>query len=93
MDAQFLLLETLQVLLTSGVGGILIVTYATRDLFIKDANPQPPESQFASDYSELMWLAEKQRHHVSREESRRFYQLRREWPEMHAFLTNGMSPV
>ena len=93
MDVQFLLLEVLQLLLTSGVGGILIVGYATRDIFMKDASPKQGEPRFASDYSELMWLAEKQRHRISKEENQRFYQLRREWSDMHTFLTNGISAV
>ena len=79
--------------LTSGAGGVLIVGYATRDLFTKDESPKAADPRFESDYGELMWLAERQRHHPSREESRRFYQLRQRWSEMHGFRPNGMFPV
>ena len=92
MDTQFLLLETLQLVLTSGVGGVLIVGYAAKDIFATEEVPLMKEPKFGSDYDELMWLAGRQRHHLSNEETRRFYQLRRRWTEMHAFPGIGSTP-
>jgi len=92
MDVQFLLLETLQLLFTGGVGGVLIVAYATRGLFATDVTPMASDPPFASDYDELMWLAERQKNHLSKEETQRFYQLRQRWSEMHSFLTAARSP-
>jgi len=86
MDANYLLLTTLQLTLTSGVGTVSIVAYATRGIFVKEENPVDNGPKFASDYDELMWLAERQKHHLDKEETRRFFQLRRSWPEMHSLL-------
>ena len=56
---------------------------ATKGIFLKEEAPVPEEHRFASDYQELMWLAERERHNPSPEERRRFYQLRDKWPLMH----------
>jgi hypothetical protein len=85
LDVQDLLVVTLEILLTSGVGGAIIVGYATKDLFLTEEKPLPEGSRFSSDYQELMWLADKQRHHLSEEETHRFYELRHNWSEMHSF--------
>ena len=84
MDFNYLLVTTLQLTLTSGVGAVFIIGYATRGIFATEENPLDNEPRFASDYDELMWLAERQKHHLDNEETRRFYQLRHSWPEMHS---------
>ena len=84
MGIHFLLLETVQIVLTSGVGGVFILNYATKGLFLKDNEPWVDAHGFASDYQELMWLAERQKQHLSEEEMHRFYQLRDNWPKMHS---------
>jgi len=89
MDANYLLQTTLQLTLTSGVGAVLIIGYATRGIFVKEESPLDNGPRFASDYDELMWLAERQKHHLDKEETRRFYQLRHNWPEMHSLLSLG----
>jgi len=86
MDANYLLLTTLQLTLTSGVGAVFIIGYATRGIFATEENQLDNEPRFASDYDELMWLAERQKHHLDNVETRRFYQLRHNWPEMHSPL-------
>jgi len=91
LDFQFLLVTLLQIMLTGGVGGVFIVGYATKDIFTREENLQPTEPQFATEYDELMWLAERQKHHLSHEETRRFYQLRQEWTKMHALPRIGNS--
>ena len=83
---QDILVNTLQQLLTTGAGGVLILGYATRDLFANEEGPQPNGPKFASDYDELMWLAGRQKQHLDREETQRFYQLRHRWSEMHSFI-------
>jgi hypothetical protein len=93
MDFQDMLIVMLQMMLTGGVGGVLIVGHATKDLFIEDEGTPAPNRRFASDYNELMWLAERQRRHLSKEETLRFYQLRQEWSEMHTLLGVGSSPL
>ena len=82
---QPLLLTALQLILTSGVGTVLIVGYATKDLFSKEENLSEDSLRFASEYQELMWLAERQKHHSDVEETQRFYQLRHDWTRMHSF--------
>ena len=76
-------------LLTGGVGGVLIVGYATKGVFIRDEALRDDEPRFASDYDELMWLAERQKRHLSHEETQRFFELRQEWTEMHSSPTTG----
>jgi len=93
MDSQFILIETLQLLLTGGVGGVLIVGYAAKDLFVKETEALTTGPRFASDYDELMWLAERQKHRLSKGETRRFYQLRQGWSEMHSILATGKSAM
>jgi O-glycosyl hydrolase len=78
-----------QLLLTSGVGAVFILDYATKGIFVKEEVPLDNEPRFTSDYDELMWLAERQRHHLSNKETRRFFQLRREWTDMHTPLVIG----
>ena len=79
------LITTLQLILTGGVGGVFIVTYATRDLFLREVEPPLERPNFASDYQELMWLVEKRGQGLTTQEVRRFYQLRKEWSKMHAW--------
>ena len=85
MGIQLLLVTTLQLILTSGVGTVLIVGYATKDLFSREESPAEDSLRFANEYQELMWLAERQKHHVDVEETQRFYQLRHDWTRMHSF--------
>ena len=61
---------------------MFIVEYATNGVFMREEAPVAEEHGFVSAYQELMWLAEKQRHRVSSEETRRFYQLRHDWSDM-----------
>ena len=84
MDVQDFLFITLQLLLTGGVGGVFILAYATKDIFLTDEEPPLEGPRFASDYEELMWLADRQRLHINEKETKRFYQLRQEWPDMHS---------
>jgi hypothetical protein len=84
MGIHHVLITSLQLLLTSGVGAALIVGWSTKGLFLKDETPAPEEHRFANDYQELMWLAERQKRHLDTEETRRFYQLRRSWAGMHS---------
>jgi len=91
LGIHFLLLDAVQIILTAGVGGVFILGYATRDLFLEEENRQPGGPRFTSEYQELMWLAERQRGHASAEERQRFYQLRHNWSEMHSYgLTGGL---
>jgi len=85
LGIHFLLLDAVQIVLTSGVGAVFILGYATKDLFVKDESPQQSGPHFASEYQELMWLAERERSHASVEERQRFYQLRHDWVRMHSF--------
>ena len=87
MNVSYLLLTIVQLLLTAGVGGVFIVNYATRGIFLKEEKPQSGSPRFASDYHELMWLAERQRQHLDVEETQRFYHLRRDWAEMHSLMS------
>jgi len=80
------LIAAFRALVTGGVGGVFIVTYATRDLFTKEDGFKPTGPRFVNDYQELMWLAAREKHTASAEEVRRFYQLRRYWPEMHSYI-------
>jgi hypothetical protein len=75
----------MQLVLTSGVGAVFILNYATKGIFINEETPVDNGPRFASDYDELMWLAERQKHHLDNQETRRFYHLRQGWAEMHAF--------
>jgi len=94
LDLDYFLLSAVQLLLTSGVGAVLILNFATRDVFVKEEIRADNEPRFATDYDELMWLAERQKQHFDSKETRRFFQLRREWPEMHTFASFGnISPV
>jgi len=93
LGIHHILLIVLQYLLTAGLGGVLIVGYATKDLFLTEDKPHQEGQHFASDYQELMWLAEKQKRHLDVEETRRFYQLRREWSDMHAFPGFGTATL
>ena len=87
MDVQNLLFTALQLLLTGGVGGVLILGYATKDIFVKKEEERlKEEPRFLSEYQELMWLADKQRKHLNAEEAHRFYQLRNNWSEMHSSI-------
>ena len=81
---QDLLMMALQMLLFGGVGGVFVVKYGTNDLFVKEEVPQADGPRFASDYHELMWLAERQKRHPNTEETQRFFQLRHNWSNMHA---------
>jgi len=81
----------MQLLLTSGVGSVFILNFATKDIFVKEEVPVDNEPRFATDYDELMWLAERQKQHLDSRETRRFFQLRRGWPEMHTSLATGGS--
>ena len=73
-------------ILTVGVPGVFLLNYATKDLFLHEKEETPAsEAQFRSEYDELMWLAEKEKHApLSEKEMLRFYELRDKWPEMHA---------
>jgi hypothetical protein len=84
MGIHQVLITTFELLLTSGIGSALLVSLATKDLFLKEEPPASERHRFVSDYQELMWLAEKQRHRLTAQETRRFYQLRDNWPRMHA---------
>jgi len=90
LDFQFLLTEIFQLLVTGGVGGALIVGLATKDILVKEETTIPDKQQFTSEYEELMWLAVPQRHRLTSEEMRRFYQLRREWTLMHSLPTRSL---
>jgi len=90
LDFQFLLTEIFQLLVTGGVGGALIVGLATKDILVKEETTIPDKQQFTSEYEELMWLADRQRHRLTSEEMRRFYQLRREWTLMHSLPTSSL---
>ena len=83
MGIHFLLLDTVQIILTSGGAAVFILSYATRDIFLREESPQP-DGRFASQYDELMWLANKERGNTSLEERRRFFRLRHDWYEMHS---------
>ena len=85
MDIQFLLLDTVQIILTAGIGGIFILGYATTDIFLKEESPQADGPRFADDYQELMWLAGRQRRHIDADETQRFFQLRHNWSKMHSY--------
>ena len=84
MGIQFLLVNALQLILTSGVGAVFIIGYATKGIYVKEATPPDEEARFANDYAELMWLAERQKYHFDDEEARRFYLLRHSWSDMHS---------
>jgi hypothetical protein len=71
-------------MIPSAVGGVFIVRYAMKDVMVKEENLNPEESPFPSEYDELMWLAEKEKGHISDDERKRFFQLRNRWPEMHS---------
>ena len=82
MGVHFLLLTVFQMVLTAGQGGVALTKYAHDGVLHKErAFPSP---SFASDYDELMWLAERQRHHTDREETVRFFRLRQSWQSMHS---------
>lgn len=83
MGVHLILLTVLQMVLTGGVGGVVVTSYALDGVLLKE-EPASAVPSFASDYQELMWLAERQRFHADEEETRRFFQLRQRWPEMHS---------
>jgi len=88
MGVHLLLITVMQMVLTGGVGGVLVGSYALNGILLKE-KPAPPTPSFASDYGELMWLAKRQRLHVDHQETRRFFQLRQRWPEMHSHMGLG----
>jgi hypothetical protein len=88
MGVHLLLITVLQMVLTGGVGGVLVASYALSGILLSE-RPASPTPSFASDYEELMWLAERQRFHVDKQETRRFFQLRQRWPEMHSYRVLG----
>jgi len=75
--------SVLQLVLIGGIGGIVVVKYATEGIILPGEESRGAKPKFANEYDELMWLAEKQRGSLSEEEMLRFYQLRDKWPEMH----------
>jgi hypothetical protein len=83
MGVHLLLITVLQMVLTGGIGGVLVASYALNGILLK-GKPVSTVPSFASDYAELMWLAERQRLHIDDAETRRFFQLRQRWPEMHS---------
>ena len=56
---------------------------AVKSILVSEEAARVPKPRFASEYDELMWLAEKQKGSLSEEETLRFYELRDHWPEMH----------
>ena len=89
LDLDYFLLSAVQLLLTSGVGAVFILNFATKDIFLREDTQMDNEPRFSTDYDELMWLAERQKQHLDSRETRRFFQLRREWSEMHASPATG----
>ena len=85
LGIQDILITTLQLLLTSGVGTVFIINYAINGIYVREEMPVATQPRFASDYDELMWLAERQKHHFDSIETKRLYQLRHNWPKMHSF--------
>lgn len=85
MGIYFLLLDTVQVILTAGLGGVLLFGYAFKDLLPSEENPQADAGSFADDYQELMRLAERQRQNLDAGETQRFFQLRQDWSRMHSY--------
>jgi hypothetical protein len=76
------ILTALQLTLIGWIGGVFLVNYAIRDVFVSEkSNTSKPH--FVSEYDELMWLAEKQKGSLNEEETLRFYELRDKWSEMH----------
>ena len=71
LGIHHLLISTLQLILTGGVGGVFIVAYATRDLFLEEEESPDGQPVFLSDYEELKWLAKKEKRQLSEEEIRR----------------------
>ena len=74
----------LQLVLFGGVGGVILVSYATKGIVLGEGQRSRTKLQFASDYDELMWLEEKQKVGATEEETLRFYELRDHWTDMHA---------
>lgn len=89
MGIHFLLLDTVQIILTAGVGGIIILSYAAKDIFLKEESTSADGPNFANEYQELMWLAERQKRHFDVDETQRFFQLRQNWSKMHSY---GLGP-
>jgi len=83
LDLVTLLSTTLQMILTGGPAGVLLVNYSTKGIFLAQVSAASPESHFATEYDELMWLAAKQRSVSNERETLRFYELRDRWPQMH----------
>jgi hypothetical protein len=88
MGVHLILITVVQMVLTGGVGGVVVASYALNDILLKE-EPAAAIPSFASDYQELMWLAERQRSHADNEETLRFFQLRQRWPEMHSHKALG----
>jgi hypothetical protein len=82
MDSS--VMTAFQLTLIGWIGGVFIVNYATRDLFVSEERSKTSKPHFVSEYDELMWLADKQKGSLSEEETLRFYELRDRWPEMHS---------
>ena len=80
MGASLFLITVFQMVLIGGVGGVAVTKYALSGLLKDERAPTP---SFPSDYHELMWLAQRQRRHADRDETRRFIRLRQEWQAMH----------
>jgi len=70
--------------ISGGLEGIVVVNYPFTGILVSEEAIKIPRPHFASEYDELMWLAEKQRGSLTEEETRRFYELRDWWPEMHS---------
>jgi len=83
------LLTIVQLAHVGGVGGIVVVKHAVKGIKIPEKETKVSKLRFASDYEELMWLAEKQKGSLSEEEILRFYQLRDRWPVMHFDCLTG----
>lgn len=74
----------LQLVLFGGVGGVILVNYATKGIVLGEGARKRTRLEFASDYDELMWLEEKQKVGATEQETLRFYELRDHWTDMHA---------
>ena len=89
LGLQEILVTTFQLLLTAGVGAVFIINYAIEGIYVSEAMFPDADPRFASEYDELMWLAERQKHHSDRIETKRFFQLRHNWSEMHSLPVAG----
>ena len=71
------------------MGAVFIINYAIEGIYVSEAMFPDSDPRFASEYDELMWLAERQKHHFDRTETKRFFQLRHNWSEMHSLPVAG----